>query len=125
MSRAASPSTGRPYGVLRVARLWGVSRATVYRYRRPEAIARARPGPSGALPDDELAAEIRALPEDGPFHGEGYRKVRARLRLKGVRTSRRRVLRLMRGHGLLAPGRVGPAARPRGARRHDPDRAGR
>ena len=117
MSRAVSPSTSRPYGVLRVTRLWGVSRATVYRYRRPPAaIARARPGPSGALPDDELAEEIRALLEDSPFHGEGYRKVWARLRFKGVRTAKRRVLRLMREHGLLAPGRVG---RPHGPKAHD------
>jgi putative transposase len=118
MSRAVSPSTRRPYGVLRVTRLWGVSRATVYRRRRPppEAIARARPGPSGALPDDELAEEIRALLGASPFHGEGYRKVWARLRFGGLRTSRRRVLRLMREHGLLAPGRVG---RPHGPRAHD------
>jgi putative transposase len=117
MSRAVSPSTGRPYGVLRVTRLWGVSRATVYRHRRPpEAIARARPGPRGALPDDELAEEIRALLEASPFHGEGYRKVWARLRFTGIRTSRRRVLRLMRAHGLLAPGRIG---RPHGPRAHD------
>ena len=117
MSRAVSPATNRPYGVLRVTRLWGVSRATVYRYRRPPAaIARARPGPSGAMPDDELVAEIRGLLKASPFHGEGYRKVWARLRLKGLRTSKRRVLRLMREHGLLAPGRVG---RPHGPKAHD------
>jgi putative transposase len=118
MSRAVSPSTGRPYGVLRVTRLWGVSRATVYRHRRPPpaAIGRQRPGPSGALPDDELVGEIRALLEASPFHGEGYRKIWARLRFGGLRTSRRRVLRLMRAHGLLAPGRVG---RPRGPKAHD------
>ena len=118
MSRAVSPSTGRPYGILRVTRLWGVARATVYRHRRPPpaAIGRRRPGPAGARPDDELAAEIRRLLKASPFHGEGYRKVWARLRLKGVRTSRRRVLRLMRAHGLLAPGRVGRA---HGSRAHD------
>ena len=51
-----------------------------------------------------------------PFHGEGHRKVWARLRLGGVRTSKRRVLRLMRAQGLLAPSRVGA---PRGSRAHD------
>jgi len=40
----------------------------------------------------------------------------ARLRHAGVRTSRRRVLRLMREHGLLAPSRIGS---PRGPRNHD------
>ncbi|MBV8938096.1 MAG: DDE-type integrase/transposase/recombinase, partial [Alphaproteobacteria bacterium] len=48
--------------------------------------------------------------------GEGHRKVWARLRLRGVRTSRRRVLRLMRQHGLLATSRAGS---PRGPRNHD------
>jgi len=51
-----------------------------------------------------------------PFHGEGHRKVRARLRHGGVRTSKRRVLRLMGENDLLAPSRVGP---PRGPRSHD------
>ena len=51
-----------------------------------------------------------------PFHGEGHRKVWARLRFAGIRTSRRRVLRLMRDHDLLAPSRVG---RPHGPKAHD------
>ena len=44
---------------------------------------------------------------ESPFHGEGYRKVWAKLRFRGIRTSRRRTLRLMRENGLLAPHRVG------------------
>ena len=51
-----------------------------------------------------------------PFIGEGYRKVWARLRLGGVRTSKGRVLRLMRKAGLLALTRVG---RRWGPRAHD------
>src|SRR5262245_65043024 len=42
-----------------------------------------------------------------PCPGEGYRKVWARLRHGGLRTSPRRVLRLMRAHHLLAPTRQG------------------
>ena len=34
MSRTVSPSTSRPYGLLRVAQVWGISRATGYRQRR-------------------------------------------------------------------------------------------
>jgi putative transposase len=117
MSRAVSPATNRPYGILRVARAWGLSRATVYRHRRPdEPCPRRRPGPVGPMPDGALVDEIRRLLADSPFHGEGYRKVWARLRFKGVRTSKRRVLRLMREHGLLAPGRIG---RPHGPKAHD------
>jgi transposase InsO family protein len=68
------------------------------------------------LPDAALVEAIRALLADSPFHGEGYRKIWARLRFAGIRTARRRVLRLMREHDLLAPGRVG---RPHGPRAHD------
>jgi transposase InsO family protein len=48
--------------------------------------------------------------------GEGHRKVWARLRHAGTRTSKRRTLRLMREAGLLAAGRVGRA---RGPQVHD------
>jgi transposase InsO family protein len=117
MSRRVSPSTSKTYGIERVTRLWGVSRATVYRHRRPPGRdARRRPGPQGAMSDDVLLEAIRRLLEDGPFHGEGHRKLWARLRFAGVRTSRRRVLRLTRGHGLLAHQRAG---RRHGPKAHD------
>jgi putative transposase len=116
MSRQVSPSTGRVYGLQRVACLWSLSRATVYRHRRPAALTRKRPGPLGPMADEDLVVAIRQLLADSPFHGEGYRKLWARLRFAGVRTSRRRVLRLMREHGLLAHQRTG---RPHGPRAHD------
>jgi transposase InsO family protein len=68
------------------------------------------------MPDEALVAAIREVLTESAFHGEGHRKVWARLRFAGVRTSRRRVLRLMREHGLLAHQRTGPA---RGPRSHD------
>ena len=117
MSRTASPSSDTPYGLARVCRVWRTSRATVYRHRSPvSADPPRRRGPSGPMPDAALVAAIRAVLSGSPFHGEGHRKVWARLRLAGVRTSKRRVLRLMREHGLLAPSRVGA---PRGPRTHD------
>ena len=115
MSRDVSPSTNRPYGVAMVSRLWRIARATVYRHRRPAGEPR-RPGPCGPMSDDELATAIRDLLAQGPFHGEGYRKIWARLRFAGIRTSKRRVLRLTNEHGLQAPGRVG---RPHGPKAHD------
>src|SRR5437763_468371 len=68
------------------------------------------------MTDQALLAAIRAVLAGSPFHGEGHRKVWARLRLAGVRTSQRRALRLMRENDLLAPSRVGS---PRGPRSHD------
>jgi putative transposase len=113
MSRRVSPSTDRAYGLQRVARNWSVSRATVYRHRRPDDGERRRPGPRGPMSDDALVEAIRKLLTDSPFHGEGHRKLWARLRFAGVRTSRRRVLRLTREHGLLAHQRAGRAHGPK------------
>lgn len=119
MSRTVSLSAKRTYGLARVCRAWRLSRATVFRQlraaNRPET-PRRRPGPEGAMPDDALAAQIRALLAASPFHGEGYRKVWARLRVGGVRTSPRRVLRVMRENALLAHQRPG---KPRGPKAHD------
>ena len=93
-------------------------RSTVYaRRRRLTADARPvplrRPGPQGPCDDATLLGHIRQVLADSPFHGEGYRKVWARLRFRGVRTSRERVRRVMREHGLQAPHRVGHVRGPR------------
>ena len=109
MSQTVSPSTSRCYGLARVARAWSVSRAGVYRFlkRTPSpAIARRR-GPTGPCRDADLADHIRREIEASDFHGEGYRKLWARLRVAGVRSSPRRVRRVMGENGLLAPHRVG------------------
>src|SRR3712207_422429 len=75
-----------------------------------DAAASPRPvrrGPVGACSDAELVEHIRARILGSRLHGEGYRKIRARLRQAGIRTSAKRVRRLMGEHGLLAPHRVG------------------
>ena len=53
----------------------------------PNTIARRR-GPVGAGSDAELAEHIRQHIAASRLHGEGYRKLWARLRFAGVRTSR-------------------------------------
>jgi putative transposase len=117
MSRAVSPVSGKPYGLTVVCRIWRLARSGVYRHRSPPPdTPLRRRGPMGAMSDVALTAAIRAVLAASPFHGEGHRKVWARLRHAGTRTSLRRVLRLMRENELLAPGRVGS---PRGPRNHD------
>ena len=117
MSRTVSASAGRPYGLQRVARHWRVPRSTVYARRRrltdDARPAPRRPGPQGPCDDATLLGHIRQVLAESPFHGEGYRKVWARLRFQGVRTSKERVRRLMREHGLQAPHRVGHAHGPK------------
>jgi hypothetical protein len=82
MSTVVSISTRHPYGVARVCRIWGIPRAGIYRGRRVIAppTPRRRPGPQGPMPDAALVAAIRQVLIESPFHGEGYRKVWARLR---------------------------------------------
>jgi putative transposase len=117
MSVVVSAVTGRHYGLAAVCRAWRMPRATVYRHRAPpRLVPPRRSGPVGPMPDAALVAVIRGVLADSPFHGEGHRKVWARLRVRGVRTSRRRVLRLMRENDLPAPSRGGS---PRGPRSHD------
>ncbi len=103
MSKVASPVTGKPYGLAAVCRAWRIARSGIYRHRTPPSSAPRRRGPMGALSDAALAAAIKAVLAASPFHGEGHRKVWARLRYVGIRTSLRRVLRLMREHDLPAP----------------------
>jgi putative transposase len=118
MSDSASPSSKRRYGLARVTRIWKIARSTVYHWRTSgeEGEPRARRGPKGPCTDAELVERARKILEDSPFHGEGHRKVWARLRHQGVRTSKRRTLRVLREHGLLAPQRTG---RPHGPKAHD------
>jgi transposase InsO family protein len=117
MSRAISPVTGKPYGLAAVCRAWRLARSGIYRHQSPPpATPPRRRGPLGAMSDDALTTAIRGVLAASPFHGEGHRKVWARLRHAGTRTSLRRVLRLMRQNNLLAPARVGS---PRGPRSHD------
>jgi len=63
--------------------------------------------------DEGLTAHIRQVLATSPFLGEGHRKVWARLRAQGIRTSKPRVLRLMRQAHLLAPSRVPRVVGPR------------
>jgi len=116
MSHATSSFTNRPYGVGRVCQEWGLSRSTCYQQRTcaagPPAML-AKRGPKTAYTDEALLAQIRHVLATSPFLGEGHRKVWARLRAQGIRTSKPRVLRLMRQAGLLAPSRAPRAVGPR------------
>lgn len=122
MSATRSPSAEKNYPVATICAVWSVPRATFYDWRQRQAGDRpppAKPGPTGGLTDAALLEGVRdvlAAAESVGIRGEGHRKVWARLRHRGQRTSKRRVLRIMRENALLAPTRVGT---PRGPRTHD------
>jgi hypothetical protein len=116
MRQAPSPSTDQPYGLARVCRVWGLARSTLSWPRHARARPAARRGPLGPCAADALVAQMRRLLEASPFPGAGSRKVWARRRQSGSRTSPRRGLRLRRAHQLLAPTRQG---HPHGPQAHD------
>jgi transposase InsO family protein len=92
--------------------MWHVARSSFYavRQRRNHPPTAAKRGPK-VLSDEQLLVHIRELLAAPLFSGEGYRKLWARLRHQGIRTSKDRVLRLLREHGLLSPARR-PDSRP-------------
>src|SRR5262245_8152130 len=111
MRRAGSPGTGRRYPLTMICGVFRVPRSTVYLAMTPAPAAlgvAAKRGPKTAVSDAAIVEAIHAGLAATPFHGEGYRKVRARLAHRGLRIGGKRVLRLMRLHHLLAPRRLGP-----------------
>ena len=110
-----SAATG--VALARVCRLLAAPRATIYArragVRTPAGTSpgRAKRGPRTLVSDAIVLEMIRDVIRATPFTGEAHRKVTARLRREqGIRVGRKRVLRLMRHAGLLAPQRArGPA----------------
>jgi len=107
LSGERSPSTEKPYGVKAVCSTLDVPRSTFYeRKRRKHARGRKakKRGPKPTISDEKLLVLIREDLASSPFVGEGHRKVWARLKFgRGVKVSRKRVLRLMRENNLLSP----------------------
>jgi len=124
-----SPGTGRRYPVAMICREWRLARSTVYLRRFAEIPggndapscpqthdrevgthpspprAPGKRGPRTPQDDATVLAAIRAVLTASPFHTEGHRKVRVRLRPHGIHVGKNRVLRLMREGRLLAPTR--------------------
>lgn len=102
--------------IRKVSRNLEVPRSSVSYKPKTAAPASGKRGPKTEVSDEALLAAIRKVIAESPFHGEGHRKIRARLRAEGIRTGRCRILRLCRLHGLLAPSR---AVHTRGNPAHD------
>ena len=111
MSAATSPGTDLAYGLQRVCAAWGFARSSFYAMKSRQQATAERPpakrrGPKPSISDEALLVAIEADLEASPWEGEGHRKVWARLRVcRGIRVSRKRVLRVMRENNLLSPHR--------------------
>lgn len=117
MRQQWSPSTRRRYPLTMICQVYRLARSTVYAATAgPAERVRQKRGPKTAWADAAVLETIHAVLAACPFYGEGYRKIRARLAHQGLRVGGKRVLRLMRAHGLLAPRRLGP---PNGNPAHD------
>ena len=118
MSATISLPSAKAYGVQRVCTIWEQPRSSFYAWRRHHHTASAEPvppaqkrGPKTKLSDAELLDKIQADLARSPFHGEGHRKVWARLRvMDDIRVARKRVLRIMRENQILSPYRCRQAA---------------
>src|SRR5262245_46611431 len=110
MTARGSPRTQRRYPLTMICAAYRLARSSVNAAGRAAAPAPmpGKPGPKTRQSDREVVEAIRAVLTATPFHGEGYRKIRARLAHRGLRLGGKRVLRLMRLHHLLAPRRLGP-----------------
>jgi len=110
-----SSETGLSYPMTMISEVWRVPRSTIYaargRARRTLPPEPRKRGPKTAMSDEGLVVEIREVLRPSEFLGEGHRKPRARLRSKGIRAGKNRVLRLTRENGLLAHVRRGKHAR--------------
>jgi putative transposase len=82
MKGTGSPGTNRRYPLTMICDVWRVPRSSVYAAMGPAArppTPATKRGPKPAIAEAELVAAIREVLTATPFHGEGYRKVRARL----------------------------------------------
>jgi len=115
MTALPSPATSQRYTLSQICRVWRIARSSLYAGLQRVLKPSSRRGPQGAGSDEELTSEIKTLLSEAQFVGEGYRKVWARLRFKGVKTAKERVRRLMKLAHLQAPQ---PTPRERGDRAH-------
>jgi len=103
-----SPGTGKTYSLSLLLDVYEIPRSTYYdQIKEPKEASQtpAKRGPKTEHTDDKVVEKIKEVLDESPFSGEGHRKVRVRLKLKGIHAGKTRVLRLMKENNLLAPTR--------------------
>ncbi len=97
----SSTLTGEKFTVGDITDAWDIPRSTLYlrRTRQPNWQPKKR-GPKPVISDSDLRKAVEQTLITSPFRSEGHRKIWARMRVRGIRTSKRRVLRAL---NLLRP----------------------
>jgi putative transposase len=104
MSEKASPQTHLRYGVEMVCKVWNFPRSSFYHSRKTSQKVKDKRGKRPKVSDDELLKAIVDDISNSHFHGEGHRKVHARLkRFQELAVGRNRVLKAMKTNNLLSP----------------------
>lgn len=101
MATQRSVSTGKPYPMRQILSVAELSSSAWYDKRPRKGSQRSKPGPRPYLSDDEVLSEIKAYLRSPDFNSEGYIKIHARLRRKGLRVGKNRVYKLMQEANLL------------------------
>jgi transposase InsO family protein len=107
MKGQESKKEKRVYPMSMIFSVAGLSSAAYYRKNELKD-QKARPGPRPAITDDQLLIEIRKEILEGLFLDEGVKKTWKRLQRRGIKASRERVNRIMRGNNLLSVTRPKP-----------------
>jgi transposase InsO family protein len=104
MSDRISPQTKLKYGIEMTCKVWKFPRSTFYHSRKRILEPREKRGRLPSISDDDLIQEIKEDIKNSHFHGEGHKKIHARLRrFRGIKVGRNRILNLMRRHKMLSP----------------------
>ena len=104
MSETISPTTHRKYGIQRVCAAWQCPRSSLYYSKKSANASKSNRGKRAKISEEDLIQAIITDIQESPFHGEGHRKVHARLkRIKKFDVGRNRVLKIMRKNKLLSP----------------------
>lgn len=102
-----SPSSQKHYAMRLVLKVARYSSGAWYGKSRKKLLCKKR-GLQPTIADEELLPAIQEVLATNTFHSEGYQKVHARTRRKGICVAKRRVLAMMRNNNLLAPVRPRP-----------------